>query len=107
MHNHIMQYNRGGKADGSTRPAHAGSEPAWLIEAAALPVAFAQVREDALVDAWMVRRLRREARVAMVASAGCTAALLAAHPRVQQLVVIDPNPAQIALTRLKLAMLPY
>jgi S-adenosylmethionine-diacylglycerol 3-amino-3-carboxypropyl transferase len=96
------------RADETAQPAQdrpRQREAAWLSECAALPVAFAQVREDALVDAWIVERLR-DARVTMVASGGCTAALLAVSPRVRHLLVVDPNPAQIALTRLKLALLP-
>jgi S-adenosylmethionine-diacylglycerol 3-amino-3-carboxypropyl transferase len=77
----------------------------WVEKAAALPVAFAQVREDALLDLELVRGLNRAApRVLLVASGGCTAAALAALP-VGQLHLVDVNPAQIALSRLKLALL--
>src|SRR5258707_7376622 len=41
----------------------------------------------------------------MVASGGCTAAALAAMPKVSRLHLVDPNPAQIALARLKLRLL--
>ena len=41
----------------------------------------------------------------MVASGGCTAAALAASPQISLLHLIDPNPAQIALARLKLRLL--
>ena len=41
----------------------------------------------------------------MVASGGCTAALLADMAGVRHLHVVDPNPAQMALTRLKLRLL--
>jgi S-adenosylmethionine-diacylglycerol 3-amino-3-carboxypropyl transferase len=81
------------------------SLPPWVSEAAELPVAFAQVREDPLVDAWVVRRLGPEARVIMIASGGCTVAFLAACCRLAWVDVVDPNPAQIALTRLKLHLL--
>lgn len=77
----------------------------WIREAAALPVAFAQVREDALLDLEVVHRIRPRARVIMVASGGCTAAALAASGRLSQLLLVDPNPAQLALTRLKLQLL--
>jgi S-adenosylmethionine-diacylglycerol 3-amino-3-carboxypropyl transferase len=79
--------------------------PQWVLEAAALPVAFAQVREDPLLDRWVVDRLGDGARVALIASGGCTAALLAAAPKVIRLDLVDPNPAQLALARLKLQLL--
>jgi S-adenosylmethionine-diacylglycerol 3-amino-3-carboxypropyl transferase len=41
----------------------------------------------------------------MVASGGCTAALLATLPNVSRLHLVDPNPAQIALARLKLRLI--
>ncbi len=77
----------------------------WIDEAAALPIAFAQVREDPELDREVVRRLARSARVMMVASGGCTAALLATVPSIAFLELVDPNPAQLALTRLKLRLL--
>jgi S-adenosylmethionine-diacylglycerol 3-amino-3-carboxypropyl transferase len=76
-----------------------------VTEAAALPVAFAQVREDALLDLWVVEQARAPARVALVASGGCTAAALAASGLVARLHLVDRNPAQLALTRLKLRLL--
>ncbi len=79
--------------------------PSWVLEAAALPVAFAQVREDPLLDLWVVERLGSDSRVIMVASGGCTAALLAAASNVGRLHLVDPNPAQLALSRLKLRLL--
>src|SRR5262245_66024072 len=79
--------------------------PPWVLEAATLPVAFAQVREDPLLDLWVVRQLSRDARVVLIASGGCTATLLAAAPNVAWLHLVDPNPAQLALSRLKLRLL--
>src|SRR5215470_952584 len=79
--------------------------PPWVLEAAALPVAFAQVREDPLLDRWVVEQLAGNARVILIASGGCTAAILATAPNVAQLNLIDPNPAQLALARLKLWLL--
>ena len=81
------------------------SRPSWLENAAALPVAFAQVREDALLDQAVVDGLGAEARLIMVASGGCTAALLASMPQVRSLRLVDSNPAQLALTKLKLRLL--
>src|SRR4051812_8077993 len=43
----------------------------------------------------------------MVASGGCTAAFLAGSGTVAELMLVDPNPAQIALTRLKLHLLSH
>ena len=79
--------------------------PAWVRETARVPIAFAQVREDALLDQWVVENCKEGCAVLMVASGGCTAALLAAMPRVSRLHLIDANPAQIALSRFKLQLL--
>ncbi|MBV9123276.1 MAG: DUF3419 family protein [Planctomycetes bacterium] len=76
--------------------------PTWVEETARWPLAFAQVREDALLDEWVVWRLGPGARVILVASGGCTAALLATTPNVAAIHLVDPNPAQLALSRLKL-----
>jgi S-adenosylmethionine-diacylglycerol 3-amino-3-carboxypropyl transferase len=77
----------------------------WVAEAAKLPVAFAQVREDPLLDDWIVRQLNPKARIIMIASGGCTLAFLAARGRTARIDVVDPNPAQIALARLKIHLL--
>jgi S-adenosylmethionine-diacylglycerol 3-amino-3-carboxypropyl transferase len=79
--------------------------PKWVTEAAALPLAFAQVREDPRIDRYVVARAGPGARVCMVASGGCTAAVLATVPNVESIHLIDANPAQLALTRLKLQLL--
>jgi S-adenosylmethionine-diacylglycerol 3-amino-3-carboxypropyl transferase len=79
------------------------AQPTWVDEAALLPVAFAQVREDPLIDRHAVTQAGPD--VIMVASGGCTAALLAASGRTRRLHLVDPNPAQIALARLKLRLL--
>jgi len=76
-----------------------------LEEAARLPLAFAQVREDPLIDLAVLERFPKPARVLMVASGGCTSALLAASGRAASLHLVDPNPAQLALSRLKLKLL--
>ena len=77
----------------------------WMKKTAGLPLAFAQVREDALQDRWIVDSLPAGARVLMIASGGCTAALLATRPNVAQLHLVDANPAQLALAQLKLRLL--
>jgi S-adenosylmethionine-diacylglycerol 3-amino-3-carboxypropyl transferase len=79
--------------------------PAWVAEAARLPLAFAQVREDPLLDQWVVEQIGDGARVLMIASGGCTAAALAAFSPAALLHLVDPNPAQLALARLKLHLL--
>ena len=79
--------------------------PSWVHEASCLPLAFAQVREDPLIDRLIVDRLNQDASVMMVASGGCTAAFLATAPKLAHLHLVDNNPAQLALTRLKLALL--
>lgn len=76
-----------------------------MENAAMLPLAFAQVREDALLDQSVVDGLGADARLIMVASGGCTAALLASMPQVRCLRLVDTNPAQLALTKLKLRLL--
>jgi S-adenosylmethionine-diacylglycerol 3-amino-3-carboxypropyl transferase len=50
-------------------------------------------------------RVEHPARVALIASGGCTAAALVSRARIEALHLVDPNPAQIALTRLKLELL--
>jgi S-adenosylmethionine-diacylglycerol 3-amino-3-carboxypropyl transferase len=77
----------------------------WVLDIAHRPVAFAQVREDPTLDQWVVNQLDASANVLMVASGGCSAAALATMPQVSRLHLIDPNPAQIALARLKLRLL--
>ena len=78
---------------------------AWVSRTARLPVAFSQVREDALLDLEISRRLRDGFEGILIASGGCTAAYLAARSRASRLHLVDMNPAQIALTRLKLRLL--
>lgn len=80
--------------------------PDWVIEAARMPVGFAQVREDPLIDLAVLRHLhRRSLSGVMIASGGCTAAALAASERFSRLHLVDVNPAQIAICRLKLHLL--
>jgi S-adenosylmethionine-diacylglycerol 3-amino-3-carboxypropyl transferase len=87
-------------------PADMETAPAsWVLETARTPVGFAQVREDATLDQWVVEHLDRRSEILMVASGGCTAAALATMENVSRLHLIDPNPAQIALSRLKLRLL--
>ncbi len=76
----------------------------WVASTAALPIAFAQVREDPRVDRSLAEELGRKARVLMIASGGETAALLATLP-IESLHLVDAAAAQVGLTKLKLAML--
>jgi S-adenosylmethionine-diacylglycerol 3-amino-3-carboxypropyl transferase len=81
------------------------TEPAWLASARAWPVAFAQVREDPRIDEAIVDRLPADSSLLMIASGGCTAAFLAGHSKLRDITLVDTNPAQLALTRLKLRLL--
>lgn len=79
----------------------------WTFEVARLPIAFSQVREDCFLDQRVVEQLGKGVKVLMVASGGCTACWLATLPGISRLHLIDPNPAQIALARLKLRLLEH
>jgi S-adenosylmethionine-diacylglycerol 3-amino-3-carboxypropyl transferase len=79
--------------------------PEWVEDAATLPVAFAQVREDPRLDGWVVEQLGPQARILMIASGGCTLAFLRRYDHLSSISVVDPNPAQIELARLKLRLL--
>ncbi|MGA2231198.1 MAG: DUF3419 family protein [Tepidisphaeraceae bacterium] len=79
---------------------------AWVDEAARFPVGFAQVREDSLIDLAVLDRIGgADIRGMMIASGGCTAAALLASGRLACLHLVDVNPAQIALSRLKIHLL--
>lgn len=75
---------------------------AWAVEAAKMPLAFAQVREDPRLDVELAAALPPGAKVVMIASGGETAACLGRLPL--RLHLVDMNPAQIALARLKWVM---
>jgi S-adenosylmethionine-diacylglycerol 3-amino-3-carboxypropyl transferase len=78
----------------------------WVDEAAGLAIAFAQVREDSLLDVAVLEQIGgADLRGIMIASGGCTAAALLATGRFSSLHLVDVNPAQIALSRLKLHLL--
>lgn len=83
----------------SSSPASAPAP--WAQEAARWPLAFAQVREDPRLDLVVLRRLRAPADVIMIASGGDTAVCVAREP-LRSLTLVDTNPAQLALSRLKL-----
>jgi S-adenosylmethionine-diacylglycerol 3-amino-3-carboxypropyl transferase len=73
---------------------------AWAVEAATWPLAFAQVREDPRVDLEVLKLLPPRAEVVMIASGGETAVCLERHG-LGRLTLVDVNPAQLALARLK------
>ncbi len=75
----------------------AAADP-WALAAAKLPLAFSQVREDARLDIEVAARLPPGGNVMMIASGGETAVCLARLP-LGRLVLVDVNPAQLALTR--------
>lgn len=70
----------------------------WALAAANLPIAFSQVREDPRLDVEIAKRLPPEATGMMIASGGETAVCLARLP-FSSLLLVDVNPAQLALTR--------
>lgn len=77
----------------------------WLKYVSGFPVAFAQVREDSLIDQWITNQLPVSANGIMIASGGCTAALLAASKRFEHLTLVDMNPGQLELARLKISLI--
>ena len=81
-----------------------GRNPDWVTQALQLPIRFAQVREDPILDMGVVSRLKPDSRVLVVASGGCTVCALATMPAISHMTVVDPNPSQIAITRTKLHM---
>lgn len=74
---------------------------AWALEAAKLPLAFAQVREDPRLDVELAQTLPADATVVMIASGGETLVQLARLP-LRRIHAVDMNPAQLALSRCKL-----
>ena len=82
----------------------AQSQTEWVQAAAQLPLAFAQVREDPWIDRAVVSRLPPRPAIMMIASAGCTAAFLCTMD-LSEVHLVDLNPAQMALTKLKLRLL--
>lgn len=77
----------------------------WLEYASKFPVAFAQVREDSEVDHQIAASLPMGSQGVMIASGGCTAALLAAMDKFESLTLVDTNQSQLELTKAKLSFL--
>lgn len=76
-----------------------GVPDAWAVEAASLPLTFAQVREDPRLDMELASTLPPGATVVMIASGGDTAVCLGRLPL--RLHLVDINPAQLALSQVK------
>ena len=76
------------------------SPDAWATQAARLPLAFAQVREDPRLDLDIISQLPDHPVIVMIASGGETAIQVARYVQAQ-LHLVDMNPAQLAITRLK------
>jgi S-adenosylmethionine-diacylglycerol 3-amino-3-carboxypropyl transferase len=74
----------------------------WLDYAERFPLRFAQVREDPRLDLEMLNSTASGGAGVIVASGGETAALLQNRSKLTRLHLVDANPAQLALTRLKL-----
>ncbi|MGV3663222.1 MAG: DUF3419 family protein [Prosthecobacter sp.] len=85
-------------------PEPASAPDAWAVEAARLPLAFAQVREDPRLDVAVAETLPAEAVVVMVASGGETLVQLARLPHLSRIHAVDMNAAQLSLARCKLAL---
>ena len=77
----------------------------WALNAAELPLAFGQTREDPLIDMNLIAMMPRQPSVLMVASGGCNSAALAGSNEIADLHLVDINPAQLALARFKLWLL--
>ncbi|MFT7173475.1 MAG: S-adenosylmethionine-diacylglycerol 3-amino-3-carboxypropyl transferase [Paracoccaceae bacterium] len=76
----------------------------WLDRAERCPLRFSQVREDPRLDLELIDALPAGASAIMIASGGDTAALLRSRSRLRRLHLVDANPAQLALTKLKLEL---
>ncbi|HSI86395.1 MAG: DUF3419 family protein [Candidatus Methylacidiphilales bacterium] len=74
---------------------------AWAVKAAQLPLAFAQVREDPRLDLQIAKALPAGSTVVMIASGGETGVCLGRCPHLRQVHLVDMNPAQLALSKLK------
>ena len=70
------------------------------MQASRLPLAFAQVREDPRLDLEIISQLPDHPVIIMIASGGETA-IQVARSLPAELHLVDMNPAQLAITRLK------
>lgn len=80
----------------------------WCDLITPYPIAFSQVREDPANDLAVIENLNRDhLKGIMIASGGCTAAVLLASQKFDALTLVDMNPAQIALAKLKVHLLTH
>lgn len=79
----------------------------YAIKAEKEPIAFSIVREDSTQDQEIIKRYFPEEKVSMImiASGGCTAAQLVSQSSINDLTLVDPNLAQLELTRFKINLL--
>ena len=79
----------------------------YVDDAIKSPIAFSVVREDSQQDLEIIKHYFPEEKVSllMVASGGCTAAQLLAQAPLHDLTLVDPNQAQLDLTKLKIHLL--
>jgi S-adenosylmethionine-diacylglycerol 3-amino-3-carboxypropyl transferase len=77
----------------------------WLDFVRECPVAFAQVREDSLLDSWVANQLPNNSTGIVIASGGCTASWLHHQGKFDTLHLVDANAAQLALSELKIELL--
>ena len=83
-----------------------------MLKAPQSDIAFSQVREDCEIEWQILDRLSqlipdRPLRVLIVASGGCTALNLLAHPHIGEITAVDANPAQIQLLKLRCAAIAH
>jgi len=80
-----------------------GNASLWTKEVASLPIAFAQVREDPRLDLEVIAGSGEGTTWVMIGSGGDSVANVIQLP-LRRLHVVDVNPAQLALTRLKVRL---
>lgn len=73
----------------------------WIDLINKMPIAFAQVREDVLIDQKIVDQLPKNSFGVMIASGGCNSSYLAHSEKFSRLTLVDINQSQIALNKLK------
>ena len=83
-----------------------------MLKAPQSDIAFSQVREDCEIEWQVLDRISqlvpdRPLRVLLVASGGCTALNLLAHPHIGEITAVDANPAQLQLLNLRCAAIAH
>ena len=92
---------------GETKPALPTAEDDREISLLTAPLQFAVTREDprtesGVLDDWSARAGRRDPRVLLIASGGCTPLALQARWPDATICLVDPNPAQLDHVRQKI-----